>query len=127
MSFDYKLFDFLQSIPKDTKEEIIYSIYEVPNFDRGSAAKNAKIMYQWLKKHDYQKPHQDYSVEHIKEFISKTLYGEYFPECIPKYYNEDELKQLELMRDAIDQRIKELQEEQFNNDIWEHQQRRIME
>ena len=52
-------------------------------------------------------------MDHIKDFISDKFYGEYFPERIPEYDNEDEMKQLEMMREAIDERIKELQQEQI--------------
>ena len=56
------------------------------------------------------------------EFV-KTLYGEYFPERIPEYDNEEERKQLEQMREAIDKRIKELQQEQkLQEEIWKEQQ-----
>ena len=60
-------------------------------------------------------------MDHIKDFII-DVQNPYYPERIPEQDNEEELKQLELMREAIDKRIKELQQEQTQNQIWEEQQ-----
>ena len=43
---------------------------------------------------------KDYSVDHITEFITEKVFGEYYNERIPQQ-QEEELKQLEIMRDAI--------------------------
>ena len=99
MSLDSRLHFYIQSLPKEAKEEVIRSINKKTL--RGSAAKNAKIILEYFKEHGYRQPLiQDYSVDHIKEFISETLFGEYFPERIPQQDDEEELKQLELIRDA---------------------------
>ena len=103
MSFIFPLFYFVQSLPKETKEEIITSINKEPFISSGSASKNANIIYQWLKENDYQPPNEDYSLEHVKDFITEKLFGDYFPERIPQQQDdEEELKQLEIMREAID-------------------------
>ena len=64
-------------------------------------------------KHGYREPPdpEDFSLSYIKDFISDIFYGEYFPERIPQQDDEEELKQLEIMRQAIDKRIKEIQKE----------------
>ena len=125
MSIDSRLHYYIQEqIPKEIKEDIIRTINGEFFEGKGSAAKNAKVIYNWLKKHNNIPPVklEEYSVDHSKEFISKTLYGEYYPERIPEYDNKEELKQLELMREAIDERIKELQKEQISEEIYQYQQ-----
>ena len=121
---DSRLHFYLQNLPKESKLELLSSINKEPYTGQGSAAKNAKTIFEWLRKHNYTQPSKidDNTLNHINTFISDTLYGEYFPERIPKDDNE-ELKQLEQMREAIDERIRELQQqEQIQKQIWEEQQ-----
>ena len=48
MSLDSTLLFYIQSIPKDTKEEIIRTINKEPYNGRGSEAKKAKIIFEYL-------------------------------------------------------------------------------
>ena len=71
MSLDRNLHFYIQQqIPKEFKEEILNYIHKHPYIGRGLAAKNAKIIFEWLKKHNYNPPlNKEYSVDHIKNFI----------------------------------------------------------
>ena len=108
MSLDRTLHFFIQELPKDTKEEILRSINREPYQGKGSAGKNAKIIFDWPKKNGYNPPpNRKYTVDHSKDFII-DIRNPYYPERIPEQDNEEEHKQLEQMQDAIDQRISNL-------------------
>ena len=111
MSLDSRLHFYIQELPKETKLELLSSINKEPYDGPGSAGKNAKTIFNWLKNHGYKQPSKidSNTLDHIREFISETLYGEYFPERIPED-DEEELRQLEIMHESIDERIKELQQ-----------------
>ena len=123
MSLDSTLHFFIQELPKATKEEIPRSIDREPYEGKGSAGKNTKIIFDWLKQHGYNPPlNRKYTVDHIKDFII-DIQNPYYPERRPEIDDEDELKQLEQMREAIDERIRELQEkEKQEQPIWEEEQ-----
>ena len=127
MNFHNDFFSFLLKLPKDTKVELIKSFKGKPYTQRGSGYKNAELIYKYLKEHYYPEPTDDvdFSVKDIIEFINSVvnpfsnedIKRSYFAERIPRQ-DDDEPKQLEMLRDSIEIRIKELQKEHFNDQIW---------
>ena len=113
---------FIQSLNSETKQDIIKRIGKSYYTGRGSFQVNVQTIVDYLHRNDFRPP---YTEEHLNEFINYLLepqYEEYFEERMPQQEdNDNEIEQLERLRDEINERINELQRQQLEHPTPTHE------
>ena len=93
------------SLPSDQQQQIINRIGARYDTSDEDFIINTDTIYNYLIENNFRPP---YTSEHINNFIDEITipqYEEYFQERVNTYDYDDEITQLQQLRDEIDQRI----------------------
>ena len=110
------------SLPSDQQQQIINRIGAQYDTTDEDFIINTDTIYNYLIENNFRPP---YTSEHINEFIDDITtpqYEEYFQERVNTDDYDDEITQLQQLRDEIDQRIHELQTQQLQQEMFTQQQ-----
>ena len=112
------LANFIYSLSKEEKYELLNKIDIKPDTSRGSAYVNTNRIYDYLVRNGFNtNDRSNLSYDAINQFINNKL-NPYYEERVPiedENY-DDEIKKLEAKRDEIDAQIKQLQKLQYEQD-----------
>ena len=102
---------FIQNLSTDSKKDTIHRIGKTYSSGRGSFQSNVKTICDYLSVNEFRPP---YTENHLNEFIgylTQPQFEEYFEERVTEQDDdENELQQLQQLRDEINERISELQQ-----------------
>ena len=104
---------FIQNLSTDSKKDIIQRIGKTYSTGRGSFQSNVKTIVDYLSANDFRPPYTENHLNEFIDYLTQPQFEEYFEERIPEQEDdENELQQLQQLRDEINERISELQQQQ---------------
>ena len=106
------------SMPSEQQQQIISRIGAQYDTSDKDFIINTDTIYNYLIENNFRPP---YTSEHINNFIDDITtpqYEEYFQERVNNDDYDDEITQLQQLRDEIDQRIHELQTQQLQQEMF---------